>query len=84
MIYKFRYPEIDVKATGRKIREKCAEKGLSVTQIQEFLFVGSNQAVYSWYSGRTLPRLDTFYALASLLEVKMDDLIVKAEETKNM
>ena len=80
----FHYPEIDSKKTGKKIKELCIQKGLTVTQIQDFLFIGSNQCIYSWFSGRTLPKLDSLYALASLLEVTMDDLIVKVEETDDM
>ena len=80
----FHYPEIDAKKTGKRIRELCNQRGLTVKQIQECLFIGSNQAIYSWYCGRTLPKIDSFYALASLLEVTMDELIVKAEETDHM
>ena len=79
----YQYPKIDEKRTGERIRQKCKEKGLSVAQIQRYLFIGSNQAVYSWFTGRTLPKIDTMYALACLLGVKIDDLIVKAEETNN-
>ena len=84
MIKTFQYPKIDAKKTGKRIRELCIEKGLSVTQIQKFLFIGSNQCIYSWFSGRTLPQLDTLYALASLLEVTMDELIVKKEQKDTM
>ena len=80
----FHYPEIDSKRTGKRIRELCNQKGLTVTQIQEFLFIGSNQAIYSWFSGRTLPKIDSLFALASLLEVTMDELIVMVEETDYM
>ena len=83
MMYKFHYPKIDSEKTGKRIKELCIQKGLTVTQIQDFLFIGSNQCIYSWFSGRTLPKLDNLYALASLLGVKMDDLIVKVEETNN-
>ena len=80
----FHYPEIDTKKTGRRIRNLCFQKGLTVAQIQDFLFIGSNQCIYSWFCGRTLPKLDSLYALASLLEVTMDDLIVKVEEKDDM
>lgn len=80
----FHYPEIDSKKTGERIRKLCTQKGLTVTQIQDFLFIGSNQCIYSWFCGRTLPKLDSLYALASLLEITMDELIVKAEETDDM
>ena len=84
MNYTFHYPKIDSKKTGEKIRDLCKQKGLTVTRIQDFLFIGSNQCIYSWFNGRTLPRLDSLLALASLLEVIMDELIVKVEETDDM
>ena len=51
-------------------------QGLSVHELQRLLYVGSNQAVYNWFNGRSLPGLETFNALATLLGVTMDELIV--------
>ena len=75
----FYFPEIDYEKTGENIRELCKQKGLTVNQMQELLYVGSNQAIYSWYNGRTLPEINRLYALASLLEVTMDELIVEVK-----
>ena len=41
----FKYPVLDAKRTGRKIKEACRQKNLSVREIQEFLGLGSFQAV---------------------------------------
>ena len=73
----FIYPEIDIKKTGEKIRQLCKERKLMVTDLQEYLFIGSNQAVYNWFNGRSLPQIETLFALAELLEVSMDELIIR-------
>lgn len=72
----FKYPEIDSVKTGNNIRQLCKEKNLSVYELQRLLYVGSNQAIYNWFNGKSIPSVETFYALATLLDVTMDDLIV--------
>lgn len=72
----FEYPRIDAKKTGEKIRTMCKERNLSVYDVQFALFIGSNQAVYNWFNGRSLPTVETFHALAKFLGVSMEDLIV--------
>lgn len=72
----FNYPNIDNIKTGDNIRNLCKEQNLSVQELQRLLYVGNNQAVYKWFNGRSLPAIDTFYALATLLGVTMDDLII--------
>lgn len=75
----FKYPRIDGEKTGKNIRKLCKEKGYTVYDVQEALCVGSNQAVYNWLNGRSLPSIETFNALATLLEVTMEALIVLEE-----
>lgn len=67
---------IDVKQTGRRIKETCAQKGLTVKKIQEELYIGSFQSVYAWFSGKSLPNLDNMYRLSRLLGLPMEALIV--------
>lgn len=73
---------IDVKRTGQRIKEICKYKNISVKDIQENLFIGSFQAIYAWFSGKSLPSLDNLYRLSRLLDVSMDSLIVGQEEKK--
>ena len=72
--------EIDIKKTGHKIKEMCKVRNISVKDIQEKLLVGSFQAVYAWFSGKSLPSLDNLYRLSRLLNVSMDSLIVGQQE----
>ncbi|MGI6006121.1 MAG: helix-turn-helix domain-containing protein [Ruminococcus sp.] len=76
----FKYPVLDAKRTGRKIKEACRQKNLSVREIQESLGLGSFQAVYRWFSGQTLPSLDNMYALSQLLQKPMESLLVSEKE----
>ena len=70
---------IDTKRTGKRIKETCDQKGVTVRQIQQELNIGSFQSVYSWFHGKTLPSMDNFYALCKLLQVSMDSMIVEQE-----
>lgn len=69
---------IDVKRTGKKMKEICSQKGITVKTIQRELYIGSFQSVYAWFSGKTMPSLDNMYRLSRLLEVPMETLIVDA------
>lgn len=71
---------IDMQRTGRQLKAKCDKRGVTVRQIQEKLHIGSFQSVYSWFQGKTLPNLDNFYALAKLLGVPMESMIVEKKE----
>lgn len=72
---------IDMKRTGRQLKEHCDRRGLSVREIQKRLHIGSFQSVYAWFQGKTLPSLDNFYALAKLLGASMESLIVEKRIT---
>lgn len=69
-------PNINLEKTGDNLRRLFKDRGYSVRQIQDYLCLGSNQAIYSWLVGRNLPTLDNLVALSCLLEVSLDDLIV--------
>ena len=73
-------PFIDKKKTGQQIRRLMRERGLSVKDVTEKLTIGSVQCVYHWFSGRRLPSVDNLYALAALLDVKVDDILYKTED----
>lgn len=75
----FQFPEIDMKATGVHLRRLCKEKQISVKIIQECLHIASNQAVYVWFNGKSMPSLDNLVALSDLLGVPMDELVIRRE-----
>ena len=71
------YPVIDVMATGENILRRRIEKGYTVLDVQRYLNRACPQSVYHWQAGRTLPNIDTFYALSVLLGTTVNDLVVE-------
>ena len=71
------YPVIDVYATGKNIERLRKEKGLSVRDIASFMGFLEPQAVYKWQQGKALPSLDNMFALSVLLEVPMEEILVR-------
>ena len=70
-------PIIDMAATGRNIVRLRKNAGLSVRDLQQILGLGTPQAIYKWQQGATLPSLDNLVILASVLDVDMDDIVIR-------
>lgn len=68
---------IDIKKTGVLLRAICRKNHITVQDIQEFAHISSNQAVYSWFNGRSLPSVDNFYALSKMTGIPMDKMIIE-------
>ncbi len=75
-----KFPVIDVKKTGRKIKRIMNFKGLTVKDIQSFLELSTPQSIYHWFDGRNLPTLDNLYALSELFHLPIDSLIAGSRE----
>lgn len=73
------YPVIDVKATGSNIKNLCREKRITAKEISDYMNFSNVQSVYNWFSGKTMPSLDNFYALSRLLEVTMEEIITASD-----
>ena len=70
------FPVINLAGTGRSI-ERCRKAaGLSVRDVQAYFGFEYPQAIYKWQHGECLPSVDNLLALARLLRVKMEDLLV--------
>lgn len=74
------YPTLDPIATGRKIRELRRENHIKVDDIVSFMGFESQQAVYKWQRGESLPSVDNLYALSRLFGTTVDDILVGCEE----
>ena len=70
------FPVIDLAATGRNIRRLREERGLTVRDLQAYFGFEEPQAIYKWQKGKSLPTVDNLYALAALLQVTVDDILV--------
>ena len=74
------FPVINLTDTGRTIERCRKEAGLSVRDVQNYFGFEYPQAVYKWQHGECLPSVDNLLALARLLRVKMEDLLVYEDQ----
>lgn len=77
----FKYPVIDMRATGAHIKELMNTREVTVQDVQEAMGLASPQAspqaVYRWLRGSNMPSVDNLYALSRYLNVSMEDVIVE-------
>lgn len=69
------FPVLDPKATGARIKELRKQKHLKVEDVARFMGFESEQAVYKWQRGDSLPTIDNLYALSVLFETSVDDIL---------
>ena len=67
---------IDMKETGKNIRKKMMQNGYSVEDIMEITGVSTEQAVYKWLGGKSLPSLETLLVMSRIFEVDVSELLV--------
>ena len=70
------FPVIDLVATGDNIRRLRLERGLTVRDLQSYFGFEEPRAIYKWQKGESLPTVDNLYALGTLFEVPMDQILV--------
>lgn len=78
------FPVIDPIATGQNILRLRETRGLTVRDLQIYFGFEEPQAIYKWQCGKSLPSVDNLYALAALLEVPMDAILVPAAPQLNI
>lgn len=69
------FPTIDKVKTGKQIRRLMNSLGLTVADVQKYMGLATQQAVYHWLNGRSLPSIDNVYALSELFKVPVDQII---------
>ena len=77
MSQKTTYPNIDMQRTGRKLKHMIESAGYTPCIIQDYLHLSCVQPLYHWYKGKILPSVDHLFMLSELLNVHMEDLLVK-------
>lgn len=77
MRHKPTYPNIDMQRTGRKIKHMIESSGYTPRMIQDYLQLSCVQPIYRWYKGLILPSVDHLFMLSELLNVHMEDFLVK-------
>ena len=71
------YPNIDMQQTGRRLKHMLESAGYTPRIIQGYLHLSCVQPIYRWYKGKILPSVDHLLMLSELLNVHMEDLLVK-------
>lgn len=74
------YPVLDAKATGARIKELRKANHLKVEEVARFMGFESEQAVYKWQRGDSLPTVDNLYALSRLFQTTVDDILRGSRE----
>ena len=69
-------PTIDMIRTGQNINRLRILAGLTVKDLQDMFGFATPQAIYKWQRGTALPTVDNLVALASILQVRLDDILV--------
>lgn len=75
MNYRCVYTQIDIKKTGEKIMDLLTESNIDVKTLANTIGV-SNQSVYKWVNGRSLPTLENIYQISKILNVPIDDIVI--------
>ena len=71
------YPNIDLQQTGKKLEHMLESAGYTPRIIQDYLHLSCVQPIYRWYKGLILPSVDHLFMLSELLNVHMEDFLVK-------
>ena len=69
-------PVIDMVRTGQNIGRLRKQVGLSVRDPQDVFGFATPQAIYKWQQGVALPTIDNLVVLATVLQVRLDDILV--------
>ena len=69
-------PVVDLKLTGQNIAVLRKQSGISVRELQSMLGFATPQAIYKWQRGETLPTVENLAALAYILGVAVEDILV--------
>ena len=77
MMHRPIYPNIDLQQTGKKLKHMLESAGYTPRIIQDYLHLSCVQPIYRWYKGLILPSVDHLFMLSELLNVHMEDLLVK-------
>lgn len=69
-------PTIDMVRTGRNINRLRKLAGVSVKDLQDVFGFTTPQAIYKWQHKTALLTIDNLVVLASVLGVRIDDILV--------
>lgn len=68
---------LDKVATGQNIKRICHNKNIKPGILMKYLSIASVQSIYKWFEGVNVPTVDNLVMLSCILDVTIDELIVK-------
>ena len=74
------YAVLNVRATGERIKQLRVACNLKVEDVVKYMGFESEQAVYKWQRGDSLPSVDNLYALSKLFNTTVDNILIGIEE----
>ena len=79
MDIQFKRVEIDMAATGAKLKERRMELQLEITNVAELIGV-TVRSCYLYEQGNILPQLDNFINISRLYKIQMEELLILRKE----
>lgn len=67
---------INMEATGANIKRLIKASGYSVRDIMAVTGISTEQAVYKWYRGESIPTIETLLILCNTLGIGIEELLV--------
>ena len=67
---------INMEKTGANIRRLIKASGYSVRDIMAITGISTEQAVYKWYRGESIPAIETMLILCNALGIEIKELLV--------
>ena len=67
---------INMEKTGANIKRLIGERGYTIDEIMAITGVSTPQAVYKWYSGKSLPGIETMLVLSEILDKSLKNILV--------
>mgnify|MGYP002624078127 CR=1 FL=1 len=64
-------------ATGKRIRELRMQRNIKVNELARLIGLESDQAIYKWQRGDSMPSMDNVVVLSEILGVPLDEIIVR-------
>ncbi len=75
-------PTINMIRTRQNIHRLRKQAGLTVRNLQDIFGFATPQAIYKWQQGVALPTIDNLVVLASVLQVRLDDILAIDETSQ--
>ena len=80
--YSIEFDCIDMEKTGENIRQLVKAKGMTTQKLSSELGDISEQAIYKWYCGRSLPSIDNMVRLKQVLKLDTIDELIITQNSK--